>query len=965
MKKTLAILLSCMLIVCAICAVALTTNAEAVPASAVTVTTTAGETTLNSTTTSVTGITGTATFDAATGTLTLDGTSGITKIYAADTGVLTVKVVGTNTVGGTSVDHTVWNNNGALAVTGTGTLNIQGTQYVFGAIGDVTVDGPTVNTTSTTGTNVHIGAAADDGVLTLKGNSVVTVTNNGGGDAIDLAGITPKLVVTDNVKLTVSTSGTAINIRVTKNPTAAIPKCSATAEISGKAQVNVLKGNQALQTIIKAEGLSNTGFVASVTIKDEASFTSKTSGQGIVVNADYNAFGTDKAVLQILDKANVDIECYTGSGQYSQGIDVRGGYGTSGSSDVDITTTGTVRVKSNAHGWNGAVIFRGKAGHDILIKDVKMNIENVPSNYHQVSVGFYCQVKANSLVISGDAEITVSAKQDTFETMVAQGADKTNRANGFYIAAGTSATVKDNAKINASVGGNAAKSWAAGAAAIYNNGSTLKIQDNAVVTGTAAGNAIPAYVSQQGNLTVTGNGKLNLDGSLNGILFNNDTTKAKETITVTEGGLITAKGGTASVAKNNDHYTIDAAQKGAFTDKTIIFAAKTVAAPTNVAASDVTANSAKITWTAVPGAVSYKVYSGANLVATVTATEATIDTLPSTAYSVTVKAVNAADAESAASAAATFTTPAGQSTVVIPAAPTNVKVSSISQTSAKVTWSAVEGATGYNVYLGTNKVASVTTTEAALSDLTAETAYDVTVTATNVAGESAASAKASFKTAVKNGAASVDVILADANNTKVTLTADAPSTNGTTGTIVFDPVESTVTLTDVTGVQAVIAATNVNLTYVIKGTNTLETASQTNVLRAYDLTVIGDGTLNVKSTKSSGAYTILGQKNITIGGDVTFNLENAAGTAMHVARGLVANADEDSACAFTFKDNAKIHVKTAAGNTVYGTGHKVSLIITGKADVKLECAGRHYQSEGRYHRKESQHRSRYLLRSFR
>jgi len=600
--------------------------------------------------------------------------------------------------------------------------------------------------------------------------------------------------------------------------------------------------------------------------------------------------------------------------------------------DTFTTTTGTVKVKTNAQGWNGAFIFRGGKGHDVLIKDTNLEITNPGGKYHQVVAAFYAQVQAN-ITVAGNAKITASAQRMAADANAeGAGSDKTNRSFGLYLAAGSNCVFKDNAQLVASAGGDANASWTHGASAIYTNASTLTVQDKAVVNGTAAGNSIPALAMEGAStLNVKGEAVVNLTTTSSNALQIVTNTAA---INVTECGVINCDAKGSSVSGTG---TLNFAAKNDVSEKTNVLASKTAVAPTNVANSDVTASSAKITWDKVAGATEYKVFAGETLVATVATNEATITVVPETTYSVTVKAVNAAGIESAASAATTFTTPKGEPSIVPPTAPTNVKVSAITQTTAKVTWTAVEGATSYDVYVGTEKVATVDVAEAALTGLTADTDYKVTVVASNIAGASEKSAEVAFKTVKTGVVTSVDVILAD--GTKVTLNAETPSVNGATGTIVFDAAAGTVTLTDVTGVQAVTAATNVDLTYVIKGTNTLETAEQTNVLRAYNVNVIGDGTLNIKSTKASGAYTILGQKSITIGGKVTFNLENTAGTAMHVARGFKGAEGEDSVCFYLFKDNAKINIKVAGGYPIYGTGHKVSLIVTDNADVYVEGKG--------------------------
>ncbi|MGW1229790.1 chitinase [Streptomyces sp. NPDC002530] len=93
----------------------------------------------------------------------------------------------------------------------------------------------------------------------------------------------------------------------------------------------------------------------------------------------------------------------------------------------------------------------------------------------------------------------------------------------------------------------------------------------------------------------------------------------------------------------------------------------------------------------------------------------------------------------------------GGDPVVVPAAPTGLKTSSVTSTSVGLSWTGSTGATGYNVYRSGTKVASTTGTSATVSGLTASTAYSFQVSATNEAGESAKSAAVSATTTAGGG----------------------------------------------------------------------------------------------------------------------------------------------------------------------------------------------------------------------
>jgi hypothetical protein len=97
----------------------------------------------------------------------------------------------------------------------------------------------------------------------------------------------------------------------------------------------------------------------------------------------------------------------------------------------------------------------------------------------------------------------------------------------------------------------------------------------------------------------------------------------------------------------------------------------------------------------------------------------------------------------------TLTGPGG--TVTVPPAPTGLAVTGTTSSSVSLSWNASSGATGYNVYQGSTKVASVAGTSATVSGLAAATSYTFSVTAANSAGESAHSASVTVSTQASGG----------------------------------------------------------------------------------------------------------------------------------------------------------------------------------------------------------------------
>ncbi|MEV8537732.1 glycoside hydrolase family 18 protein [Streptomyces sp. NPDC051572] len=87
----------------------------------------------------------------------------------------------------------------------------------------------------------------------------------------------------------------------------------------------------------------------------------------------------------------------------------------------------------------------------------------------------------------------------------------------------------------------------------------------------------------------------------------------------------------------------------------------------------------------------------------------------------------------------------------VPATPTGLTVSSTTSSSVSLAWSAVSGATGYNVYRSGTKITAVTGTSATITGLAASTAYSFQVTATNSAGESGKSTAVTGTTTATGG----------------------------------------------------------------------------------------------------------------------------------------------------------------------------------------------------------------------
>ena len=182
-------------------------------------------------------------------------------------------------------------------------------------------------------------------------------------------------------------------------------------------------------------------------------------------------------------------------------------------------------------------------------------------------------------------------------------------------------------------------------------------------------------------------------------------------------------------------------------------------APGNVNVTEVTLTSAKITWTASTDNVKmagYNLYyQGENAELTlinqdgvIEETEYTLTGLtPETTYQIVVEAVDEAGNIARAQAVEVVTLEDTEA----PDAPTNVKASEVTETSAKITWTASTDnikVAGYNIYVDDVQVNRdlVTGTEYTLTDLKAGSTYKVVVEAVDTSNNTQKSEAGTVKT---------------------------------------------------------------------------------------------------------------------------------------------------------------------------------------------------------------------------
>jgi trimeric autotransporter adhesin len=212
------------------------------------------------------------------------------------------------------------------------------------------------------------------------------------------------------------------------------------------------------------------------------------------------------------------------------------------------------------------------------------------------------------------------------------------------------------------------------------------------------------------------------------------------------------------VANASGTYTIVISHKGTLTggsqDYSLILTGITLApqicvatVPTGLSGSAITHTTADISWNTVPLAtyeISYR-QTDATDWTNVTSALASLQITgltPSTQYDVRVRSICPDNSVSDFSATEYFTTLAPPDTEA-PTAPTNLTASGITEYTVNLSWTASTdnvGVTGYNVYSGTSKIKSVSSTSTTITELLPNTTYTFTVTAFDAANnESAAS----------------------------------------------------------------------------------------------------------------------------------------------------------------------------------------------------------------------------------
>ncbi len=373
-------------------------------------------------------------------------------------------------------------------------------------------------------------------------------------------------------------------------------------------------------------------------------------------------------------------------------------------------------------------------------------------------------------------------------------------------------------------------------------------------------------------------------------------------LTATDTGLTAATDYTYSLVATNTVGSSTASEVIATT-----LATPTVPATPTLVVASTTDTTAVLTWGAVTGADSYTLSRTGGAGPAEPVLSDTTDLIftdtgltPETDYTYSLVATNTVGSSTASEVIAT--------TLATPTAPATpmLTLGTVTDTSITLSWAAVDGATGYELFRDGNSV-TTTTTELTATDtgLTADTPYKYTITATNSAGTSDASAEFDARTeATPTVPATPTLVVASITDTTVALSwtaipgADTYTLTRTLGSGSAEPVLSDTTALTATD-TGLTAATD--YTYSLTATNTVGTsaASEITARTADGPTTPAIPTLALGTTSSNSIMlswaTVTGAESYTltrVGTGGASDVEVFSGDALTATdRGLTADTE--------------------------------------------------------------------------
>lgn len=321
--------------------------------------------------------------------------------------------------------------------------------------------------------------------------------------------------------------------------------------------------------------------------------------------------------------------------------------------------------------------------------------------------------------------------------------------------------------------------------------------------------------------------------------------------------------------------------------------------PTGLASMTTTSTTEQISWspsTDNVGVTGYTIFNNGSQVGTSSTTAYTdLELSPSTNYSYTVEAYDAAGNTSAQSTALVITTSAPED-VTPPSVPTNLSSSNITQTTLTISWTASTddtAVTGYNILRNGTQLGTSATTSFNDSGLTANTTYTYTVEAYDAASNTSAQSTGLQVTTQSSGG-SAPITMA-ANITGYGFEVLAGSTRQINTQISNG---STTPCVAVSGVNCTVNWSVASTTGGAQATFTDPTHTQTSSINAALPTIqvnIGSTAGTCSISGSIGAYTVSSTATVTVQAQSTDNTNSTASFLFNVCSpptltdGLLAN----------------------------------------------------------------------------
>jgi endoglucanase len=247
-------------------------------------------------------------------------------------------------------------------------------------------------------------------------------------------------------------------------------------------------------------------------------------------------------------------------------------------------------------------------------------------------------------------------------------------------------------------------------------------------------------------------------------------------------------------------------------------------APTGLAATERTATSISLQWTASTddvGVTAYDVYLGTALAGTTSGTSFNVTGLSAgTSYTFTVKARDDAGNASAASSPVTASTLAPSGDTQAPSAPTGLAATERAATSITLGWTASTdnvGVTAYDIYRGTALAGTALGTSFTVTGLSPDTAYTFTVKARDAAGNvSAASSPVTASTLAPSGdteAPSAPTGLAANDRTATSITLRWTASTDNVGVTAYDVYRGTALAGTTSGTTLAVTGLSADTSY--------------------------------------------------------------------------------------------------------------------------------------------------------